>query len=164
MRSEKQATRSGESLHFRHRYPEHWQTVEAHHAGFRDPTHVRFYDPHNDLHLQWSSRSHRKGSLPKPIANRESNQSSFKHERHFPRLLGIDLKDISWHVAFLFLFGSVFWCINGVMSFDFFVVSTDAIANAEAATAFLGGTLFLAGGFLGAPAPVHATLTARSTD
>jgi hypothetical protein len=79
-------------------------------------------------------------------------------------LLGIDLKDISWHVAFLFLFGSVFWCINGVMAFDFFVVSADALANAEAATAFLGGTLFLVGGYLGAPAPVHANMTAILTD
>lgn len=142
----KEASRPDEN-DFRHRYPSHWRPLHTHHAGFKDPTHVAFYDPKSGLDLQWHSRAHRKGILPRPAKSQAP--SNLALERHFPRLVGVDIKDISWAVAFLFLFGSVFWCINGVMSFDFFVVSTNAIANAEAATAFLGGTLFLIGGYLG---------------
>lgn len=138
------------SSSFRHAHPAHWQHRESlKMLGFHHPTHVSFYDPKHDVLLHWNSRKHRKGRLPvaKPAANTSSTPRWTK-KKSFPRLFGLDLQDISWHVGMLFLVGSLWWCANGVMAFNFYTVSTNAIANAEAATAFLGGSWFLIGSYL----------------
>lgn len=43
----------------------------------------------------------------------------------------------------------MFWCINGTLFFVFFTTTTLPFTNSEAATAFLGGTLFIVGAYLG---------------
>ncbi|KAG8912124.1 hypothetical protein FRC01_005275 [Tulasnella sp. 417] len=48
----------------------------------------------------------------------------------------------------LFLVGSIFWCANGVLAFCFYTLSTPHILLSEAATAFIGGTLFWIGAYL----------------
>lgn len=149
---------------FKHGHPDHWQPLDCRHAaGFTQPTHVSFRDPKTRVKLHWNSRAHRKGRYPSAVV--DDADPSWKVKRRFPRLVGVDLRDISWHVAVLFLLGSVFWseiriltgtsqltchyrCFNGTMDFVFYTVSTDAILNAEAATAFIGGTLFWIGGYL----------------
>lgn len=50
----------------------------------------------------------------------------------------------------LFTVGSIFWCVNGSLFYIRFDASSLAdYANTEAAFAFLGGTFFIVGAYLG---------------
>ncbi|KAG8887008.1 hypothetical protein FRB99_004325 [Tulasnella sp. 403] len=116
---------------------------------FTQPTHITFHDESQNLRLGWNSRAHRKGANPAPTSiDHDERFLVWMRRRASLRFWGWDLGDISWWVAQLFLIGSVFWCANGVMSFNFFTVTTSHIALCEAVTAFVGGTLFWIGGYL----------------
>ncbi|KDE03085.1 hypothetical protein MVLG_06408 [Microbotryum lychnidis-dioicae p1A1 Lamole] len=45
--------------------------------------------------------------------------------------------------------GSIWWCINALFFFCYFSRTTPSYTNTEAATAFLGGSTFLVGSYLG---------------
>lgn len=45
--------------------------------------------------------------------------------------------------------GSVFWCVNGILFFVFFDRTSLVYTNTESAFAFLGGTFFIVGAYLG---------------
>ncbi|BGP19794.1 hypothetical protein JCM10213_003103 [Rhodosporidiobolus nylandii] len=142
------------------------------------PTHAALHYPHpypaaagNFLSWRWSSRAHRKGVPPIPIVEGEKKEEaaeeggramsvrkegwSAKGPRDVWRFVretrwwGWDLGDISWWIAFIFTLGSVFWCIQGIMVFCYFSNTSTAFLNTEAAFAFLGGTVFWAGAYLG---------------
>ncbi|KWU41518.1 hypothetical protein RHOSPDRAFT_27580 [Rhodotorula sp. JG-1b] len=116
---------------------------------------------------RWTARAHRKGVPPRVLRekdNRELGGFAALVEREGKqrwtlvwkiRWWGWDFGDISWWVAcaprptVLFTLGSVFWCIQGIQVFCYPNNTTTVFTNTEAAIAFLGGTTFLIGGYLG---------------
>lgn len=102
------------------------------------------------MEYHWNSRAHRKGRWPvaKPSSSGAPEKQEWTHQRARLRFWGWDIGDISWWVAMLFLLGSIFWCANGVLAFCFYTNSTPHVLLSEAATAFIGGTLFWIGGYL----------------
>ncbi|GEM12573.1 integral membrane protein [Rhodotorula toruloides] len=133
-----------------------------------------YHDPrHPGIVWEWSTRGHRKGIPPRPICLRE--QKSRDEEEYAglagdpnkewriegrkaknlwtfvrrTRWWGWDVYDISWWVAFLFTLGSVWWCIQGIMVFCYSSNTSTVFSNTESAMAFLGGTTFLVGSYLG---------------
>ncbi|KAG9025854.1 hypothetical protein FRB95_009681 [Tulasnella sp. JGI-2019a] len=167
---------TGSNAHtsFGFNHPANWHPKSTHHSPcFARPTHVDFIDQNTGVELEWNSRAHRKGKLPRKARRRHRRHAAAPHEspqpvpqewttKHaFPRFWGWDFGDISWWVAQLFLVGSVFWCANGVMFFDYFSDTSESIATDEAVTAFLGGTLFAIGAYL---SYVEALNPARDVD
>ncbi|GAA5889536.1 hypothetical protein JCM5296_005979 [Sporobolomyces johnsonii] len=128
-----------------------------------DPTYAQYRDSTHGVRWQWNARAHRKGVPPRPVvegdAEKGGKESEWKVQRRKKewglmeiwgvRWWGWDWGDISWWVAFLFTIGSVFWCINGILFFCYFSNTSTTFTNTEAAFAFLGGTTFLVGGYLG---------------
>ncbi|GAA5940737.1 hypothetical protein JCM1841_000344 [Sporobolomyces salmonicolor] len=132
-----------------------------------DPTHAQYDDPMHGIRWKWNARAHRKGVPPRPVlegdaekgAAKEGGEKEWKVQRRRKewglmelwgvRWWGWDWGDISWWVAFLFTVGSVWWCINGILFFCYFTNTSATFTNTEAAFAFLGGTTFVAGSYLG---------------
>ncbi|KAG8912223.1 hypothetical protein FRC01_005218 [Tulasnella sp. 417] len=144
-------------------FPAHWKQVSSRRLPFfSQPTRIHFHgdadaDPNRvgelgvpdmDMEYHWSSRAHRKGRWPVAKPRSTSEKTEWTHQRARVRFWGWDLGDISWWVAVLFLVGSIFWCANGVLAFCFYTLSTPHILLSEAATAFIGGTLFWIGAYL----------------
>ncbi|KAG8850829.1 hypothetical protein FRB96_009566 [Tulasnella sp. 330] len=167
---------SPDQLGFGH--PSHWtQQAIRSVPGFSKPTTVNFLDENTGIELEWNARDHRKGKHPRrarttcvqprvaPAALDKSAPSAvlrpWSTKKAFPRVWGWDFGDISWWIAQLFLVGSVFWCANGVMFFDFFSDTSEHIGTCEAVTAFIGGTLFIIGAYL---SYVEALNPTRDTD
>nr|WHU52031.1 endo-polygalacturonase PG1 [Rhodotorula mucilaginosa] len=110
---------------------------------------------------RWTARAHRKGVPPRLLRekdDRELGGFAALVEREGKqwwnlvwkiRWWGWDFGYISWWVAFLFTLGSVFWCIQGIQVFCYPNNTTTVFTNTEAVIAFLGGTTFLIGGYLG---------------
>ncbi|KAI5477445.1 integral membrane protein [Pseudohyphozyma bogoriensis] len=142
--------------------PHAWELVDSHGhlpASF-EPNRETYFDRDSGVHFLWSSRNHRKGIPPKPVdghtANKESEgdlesakgeaqgggKPSVKRQRM--RFVGFDFWDI-----IIFVVGSIFWCINAILFFCYFTNTTLPYTNTEAATAFIGGTTFLIGAYLG---------------
>uniref|UniRef100_A0A0K3CL33 endo-polygalacturonase n=1 Tax=Rhodotorula toruloides TaxID=5286 RepID=A0A0K3CL33_RHOTO len=133
-----------------------------------------YHDPrHPGIVWEWSTRGHRKGIPPRPLRVREQQdrdeekyaglagepEKEWKIEERKAKNLwafvrrtrwwGWDVHDISWWVAFLFTLGSVWWCIQGIMVFCYSSNTSTAFTDTESAMAFLGGTTFLFGSYLG---------------
>ncbi|GAA5895659.1 hypothetical protein JCM6882_000363 [Rhodosporidiobolus microsporus] len=125
----------------------------------------------DDTSWRWSSRAHRKGVPPRPESwsgsgtgaeeaggrkrevrsegkTAEDWREGWKWVRE-TRWWGWDVEDISWWVAVIFTVGSVFWCINGILFFCYFSNTSTTFYDTEAAFAFLGGTTFWVGAYLG---------------
>ncbi|GAA5863349.1 hypothetical protein JCM8547_006955 [Rhodosporidiobolus lusitaniae] len=139
------------------------------------PTDPSSEAPSSRLTWRWTSRAHRKGVPPQPVVYEDSaaapraekaeggkekwevrqegkSARGWKDAWRFmreTRWWGWDLGDISWWVAFIFTIGSVFWCINGIMFFCYFSNTSATFYSTEAAFAFLGGTTFWVGAYLG---------------
>ncbi|KAM0749953.1 hypothetical protein T439DRAFT_357464 [Meredithblackwellia eburnea MCA 4105] len=144
-----------------HFFPSHWRW---------EPNHETYHDHKHGVKLDWNSRSQRKG-IPaevvkeKPRENEEvesgdsesdvnnaavsAGGEKWKVKRGSIRWVGFDWWDISWWVAIIFVVGSIFWCVNGILAFCFFTNTTLPYTNTEAATAFLGGFTFIVGAYLG---------------
>ncbi|KAG8987805.1 hypothetical protein FRB90_003134 [Tulasnella sp. 427] len=129
-------------------FPSHWAQASSRHLPlFSQPTRIRF-QAQDDGEYRWSSRAHRKGRRPTPVSDDAKKKKDEEGRAVRTRFWGWDFGDISWWVAMLFLVGSVFWCANGVLVFCFSSLSTTPILASEAATAFIGGTLFWFGAYL----------------
>ncbi|GAA6036193.1 hypothetical protein JCM8097_006826 [Rhodosporidiobolus ruineniae] len=119
------------------------------------------------VHWKWTARAHRKGVPPRPKLPKAAEEEgrgrielriegrtakSWKDGWRWvreTRWWGWDLQDISWWVAAIFTLGSVFWCIQGIQFFCYFSDTSATFTNTEAAMAFLGGTTFWIGAYLG---------------
>ncbi|GAA5978628.1 hypothetical protein JCM11641_002794 [Rhodosporidiobolus odoratus] len=123
------------------------------------------------LSWRWNSRAHRKGVPPRPVIpsaqdiaekGKRGAMLEVRKEGRSPkrwtqvgkfvtetRWWGTDWGDISWWVAVIFTVGSVFWCVNGIMFFCYFSNTSTTFYDTEAALAFLGGTTFWIGAYLG---------------
>ncbi|KII92901.1 hypothetical protein PLICRDRAFT_696172 [Plicaturopsis crispa FD-325 SS-3] len=116
------------------------------HTHYHFRRHPEKSESEPSLLLEWSARAHRKGGFPRVIASDGYRVKSPGLRTY--RWVGVDLGDISWWVAMLFLVGSLVWCINGIASFCFFTRTDTVTANLEAWSAFAGGTLFFVGAIL----------------
>lgn len=142
--------------------PENWTRVQSQDDSTKprlfQPTHARFKHslvngddetrikqaPH--VMWEWNSRNHRKGIFPYVVD--KSNVNIKRPPFTSYRWLGLDIGNISWWIAVLFLVGSIAWCLNGVSSFCFFNDDGQQAQDFEAWTAFAGGTLFWIGAIL----------------
>ncbi|SCV73262.1 BQ2448_7187 [Microbotryum intermedium] len=150
------------------RFPSTWIPLSSTHPlgssvlrNHLEPTQRVFLDPQKGVKYLWKSRGHRKGCVVEVQEDRETNDGEVekgivcKPEKVAQtRWWGCDYWDISWWVAadqnpFLGTLGSIWWCLNGVLFFCYFSRTSPSYTNTEAATAFLGGSTFLVGSYLG---------------
>ncbi|GAA6015508.1 hypothetical protein JCM10207_008618 [Rhodosporidiobolus poonsookiae] len=153
----------------RHSHPFSRSLSHTQHPALH-PTHVHLqHSPVQGIAWYWNSRAHRKGVPPKPVGDdaravEGATPAGWKVEKEDRRTkswkdglkwvrevrwLGVDGGDISWWVAAIFTLGSIFWCVNGIMAFCYFTNTSSTFVDTEAAFAFLGGTTFWVGAYLG---------------
>ncbi|WWC67354.1 uncharacterized protein I206_101262 [Kwoniella pini CBS 10737] len=137
--------------------------------SFFTPTHLSFIDPHTgNSNASWNSRRARKGRYSTKVHNIHYTKSSLNdleneepsiQSNTFSRIkkeeskLQFNLKlDITFWLAIAFTLGSMVWVVNGFLVFlPILRPSLDipSYTKTASATAFLGGSIFEIGAYLG---------------
>jgi preprotein translocase subunit Sss1 len=148
---------------------QHNTITEPHGAGHKStrrlihPTHAKFqHNQHENLHLNWTARNHRKGrqniEIHAPKAEHDKRKLNDKIRTKVPSWKHlIQPMNISWWVAIFFTVGSIVWCVNGF--FIFLPYANPQLENyfdAEIWTAFAGGTIFQFGAILALIEALHS--------
>lgn len=120
--------------------PLDWKVIEIIHPeqlkSLR-PHKIIYHNPELDAKVVDRSRQHRKNRYPELLFDAKTTHLV----RPFPRLILVDLSNISWHVAMLFTLGSICWVING-QYYMWPLQNSSQNQLVTSISALLGGALF----------------------